>query len=258
MMQLQTPEAGKEMMLDALPGGHQIVADGMPQPLKDCLGRGPRCADRQQSGHYCADFQALNIGADDIVVSFNNCIPAPLLSRKASMCSFMGSMHQTPTFSAFLMGLGCSGFSNSRVSVVSRCWWGVLRRSVPCREWPSNGSGFHCRRCGTTRWTDREKTLCRPSTGFNALVLFDWLRGHAGYTYQLMTLGFPMKQENSGAVMRGLMSRIGWKSRTSPSFHYSVAPGGKYCFVANESCVVYGCRRGESGLTLIFKGVGEC
>jgi hypothetical protein len=29
-----------------------------------------------------------------------------------------------------------------------------------------------------------------PTTGFNALVLFDWLRGHAGYRYQLVTLGF--------------------------------------------------------------------
>lgn len=26
--------------------------------------------------------------------------------------------------------------------------------------------------------------------GFNALVLFEWLRGHAGYNYQLLTLGF--------------------------------------------------------------------
>lgn len=34
------------------------------------------------------------------------------------------------------------------------------------------------------------KRYVGPSTGFNALVLFDWLRGHAGYTYQLMTLGF--------------------------------------------------------------------
>lgn len=34
------------------------------------------------------------------------------------------------------------------------------------------------------------KRYVGPSTGFNTLVLFDWLRGHLGYTYQLMTLGF--------------------------------------------------------------------
>ena len=34
------------------------------------------------------------------------------------------------------------------------------------------------------------KRYVGPSTGFNTLVLFDWLRGHVGYTYQLMTLGF--------------------------------------------------------------------
>jgi hypothetical protein len=39
---------------------------------------------------------------------------------------------------------------------------------------------------------DREggKRYVGPSTGFNALVLFDWLRGHAGYDYQIITLGF--------------------------------------------------------------------
>lgn len=96
MTQLQTPEAGKEMMLDALPGGHQIVADGMPQPLKDCLGR---------------------------VALYWERIPLPAL-------------------------------------------W----------NYPVDRPGG--------------KRYVGPSTGFNALVLFDWLRGHAGYTYQLMTLGF--------------------------------------------------------------------
>jgi hypothetical protein len=34
------------------------------------------------------------------------------------------------------------------------------------------------------------KRYVGPSTGFNTLVLFDWLRGEAGYGYQVLTLGF--------------------------------------------------------------------
>jgi hypothetical protein len=34
------------------------------------------------------------------------------------------------------------------------------------------------------------KRYVGPSTGFNVLVLLDWLRRHHGYSFELLTLGF--------------------------------------------------------------------
>ena len=34
------------------------------------------------------------------------------------------------------------------------------------------------------------KPFAGPSTGFNAMVVFDWLLGRPGYTYELFALGF--------------------------------------------------------------------
>lgn len=192
MMQLQTPEAGKEMMLDALPGGHQIVADGMPQPLKDCLGRAARVVLIANNPAITAtDFQALDIGADDIVVSFNNCIPAPLLSAQ-SVNVFVHGFNAPDVYffglpygpqvqrlfeqsgeRCFTMLVGCTG----QICPLPRVALYWERIPLPALwNYPVDRPGG--------------KRYVGPSTGFNALVLFDWLRGHAGYTYQLMTLGF--------------------------------------------------------------------
>lgn len=72
------------MALDALPGGHQSVLEALPAPLQACLSRAPRVVlIANNPAITAADFQALNIGVDDVVVSFNTCIKASLLDSRS-------------------------------------------------------------------------------------------------------------------------------------------------------------------------------
>lgn len=192
MIDPQPPQAGPEMMLDALPGGHQSVIDGLPAELKEYL----RCAARvvlvaNNPAITEADFQALNIGADDVVVSFNTCAKSALLSSQsvnvfvhgfnAPDAYFFGlpyeprvqQLFNNPAARCFTMLVG----STAAMCALPRValYWERIPLP-PLWNYPVDRPGG--------------KRYVGPSTGFNALVLFDWLRGHAGYTYQLMTLGF--------------------------------------------------------------------
>ncbi|MCF4998856.1 hypothetical protein GIW70_05270 [Pseudomonas syringae] len=191
-MALQSPPAGEHMALDALPGGHQSVPDAFSPALKACLQRAPRVVlIANNPAITAADFQALNVGVDDVVVSFNLCVKAPLLDPR----SVNVFVHGFNAPDAYFFGLPCSNqvqrlFDRS----LDRCFTvlvgvtgdmspmpGVtlLRERIPLAplwNYPVNRPGG--------------KRYVGPSTGFNALVVFDWLRAHAGYNYRLMTLGF--------------------------------------------------------------------
>lgn len=192
MMPLQPPQTGEEMLLDALPGGYQSVADGMPQELKDYLSRAVRVVLVANNPAITpADFQALNIGAQDIVVSFNTCIQAPLLTAQ-SVNLFV---HGFNAPDAYFFGLPY-GPQVQRLFELSgeRCF--TMLVGCTAQLCPLPRVALYWERIPLpTLWNypvDRPggKRYVGPSTGFNALVLLDWLRGHAGYTYQLMTLGF--------------------------------------------------------------------
>ena len=72
------------MALDALPGGNQSVLGALPEPLRECLSRAHRVVlIANNPAITAADFQALNISANDVVVSFNTCIKAPLLNEQS-------------------------------------------------------------------------------------------------------------------------------------------------------------------------------
>ncbi|MHA6136061.1 hypothetical protein ACX3YC_01080 [Pseudomonas mohnii] len=164
----------------------------MPQQLKDCLSRAARVVLVANNPAITpADFQTLDIGADDIVVSFNTCIPAPLLSAQsvnvfvhgfnAPDAYFFGlpygpqvqRLFEQSGERCFTMLVGCTG----QICPLPRVALYWERIPLPALwNYPVDRPGG--------------KRYVGPSTGFNALVLFDWLRGHAGYTYQLMTLGF--------------------------------------------------------------------
>lgn len=181
-----------EMALDRLPGGDQSVFDAIPQALKDCLGNASRVVLVANNPAITeADFQALGIGRDDVVVTFNTCVKSALLDRQsvnvfvhgfnAPDAYFFGlpykpevqRLFESPQARCFTMLVGCTGPMSPLPGVT------LYRERIPLPAlW-----NYPVDRPGGKRYVG-------PSTGFNALVVFDWLRGHAGYTYTLMTLGF--------------------------------------------------------------------
>jgi hypothetical protein len=188
----RVPQAGNEMALDELPGGHQSLLGALPQALKDCLARASRVVlVANNPAITAADVQALDIGRDDVIVTFNTCAKSALLSPQsvnvfvhgfnAPDAHFFGlpykpevqRLFDLPGARCFSMLVGCTGEMSPLPGVA--LYWERMPLP-PLWNYPSDRPGG--------------KRYVGPSTGFNALVLFDWLRGHAGYTYQVMTLGF--------------------------------------------------------------------
>lgn len=192
MVDSQPLQPGDQMALDALPGGHQSVIDGLPAALKACLRGAARVVLVANNPAISAtDFQALNIGADDVVVSFNHCVKSELLNPQSVNVFVHGfnspdayffglpygprvqQLFNDPDARCFTMLVGCTG-AMCALPQVALFWERIPL--PPLWNYPVDRPGG--------------KRYVGPTTGFNALVLFDWLRSHAGYTYQLMTLGF--------------------------------------------------------------------
>lgn len=179
------------MALDALPGGDQSVLGALPTELLDCLSRAPRVVlIANNPAITAADFQALNIGADDVVVSFNTCIKAALLNKQSVNVFVHGYNAPDAYFWSALRAAGTADVRTGERTLFPACWWAAppmcpLPRVAmywdriplpPLWNYPVDRPGG--------------KRYVGPSTGFNTLVVFDWLRAHAGYNYQLLTLGF--------------------------------------------------------------------
>lgn len=191
-MENQQPRASEHMALDALPGGHQSVLRALPIALQSCLREANRVVLVANNPAITeADFHALNIGVDDVVVSFNTCVKGALLTPRsvnlfvhgfnAPDAYFFGlpygpevqRLFRQPDARCFTLLVGCTA-AICPLSDVALYW---ERIPLPALwNYPVDRPGG--------------KRYVGPSTGFNALVLFDWLRGHPGFDYQLMTLGF--------------------------------------------------------------------
>ncbi|MBJ2347977.1 MULTISPECIES: hypothetical protein [Pseudomonas] len=188
----RVPRINDEMALDKLPGGHQSLMGALPQALKNCLERAARVVlVANNPAITAADFQALDIGSDDVVVTFNTCVKSALLRPhsvnvfvhgfNAPDAYFFGLPYNAevqrlfglPDARCFTMLVGCTG-NMSPLPGVTLYW--ERMPLPPLWNYPVDREGG--------------KRYVGPSTGFNALVLFDWLRGHAGYNYQIFTLGF--------------------------------------------------------------------
>lgn len=199
------PEGNKtssDYVLSALPGAHQDILSALPDALKTCLQHAPRVVLVANNPAITReDFQALDIGANDVVVSFNKCLKYDLISPasvnvfvhgfNAPDCYFFGLPYQAelqqmidqPDARCFTILVGCSDAMSPLPSVA------LYRDRIPL---PALLNYPVARPDG--------KRYVGPTTGFNALVLFDWLRGHAGYCYQLVTLGF---SNEAGKFWRG-------------------------------------------------------
>lgn len=180
------------MALDALPGGDQAVFEALPAELRDCLSRAARVLlIANNPAITAADFQALNLGADDVVVSFNTCIKATLLNEHSVNVFVHG--YNAPD--AYFFGLPYGPHVQHMFERSGeRCFSMLVGCAAPMCPLPRVAM-YRDRIPLPPLWhypVDRPggKRYVGPSTGFNTLVLFDWLRGEAGYGYELLTLGF--------------------------------------------------------------------
>lgn len=191
-MENQQPRIDESMALGALPGGDQSILDSLPLALRECLRKATRVVLVANNPAITqADFQALNIGVDDVVVSFNKCVLATLLSPQ----SVNVFVHGFNAPDAYFFGLPC-GPEVQRLfkQAEARCFTLL----VGCTEamCPMPQVALYRERIPLPPlWNypvDRpdSKRYVGPTTGFNALVVFDWLRGLPEFNYQLITLGF--------------------------------------------------------------------
>ncbi len=183
---------GEEMDLDALPGGGQDILGAVAERLLGCL----RDAERvvlvaNNPAIEAVDFEALELGPRDVVVSFNLCIKWPLLSNRwtnvfvhgfnAPDHYFFGlpyspevqALWQNPQGRCFTVLVGVADAMSALPDVT------LLRERMPL---PVLWNYPLARADG--------KRFVGPTTGFNALVLFDWLRREQGLNYKLLTLGY--------------------------------------------------------------------
>lgn len=178
--------------LNAHPGGDQNIVAALPEALAECLAKARRlifiannpCIGRD-------DVAALAIGVNDVVVSFNLCSKLDLLAGEnanilvhgfnAPDHYFFGLPYQPEVAatldrlkgSCFTMLVGCAAPMSALPDVM------LLRDRIPLPvlwNYPTDRPGG--------------KRYVGPSTGFNAMVVLDALRGLLGFDYQMLALGF--------------------------------------------------------------------
>ena len=176
-----------------LPGADQDVFGALPAALRQCLANASRVILIANNPAITqADFDALGVGADDVVVSFNLCTKAALL-KPESVNLFV---HGFNAPDRYFFGLPASADvqkflarpDSRRFTLLVGCavplcpmpevalYWDRIPLPALAELYPVN--------------RPNGKRFVGPSTGFNVLVLLDWLRAHAHYSYRLMTLGF--------------------------------------------------------------------
>lgn len=169
-----------------------MLLEGLPANLREHLGRARRLiliANNPAIGP--ADIQALDLGADDVVVGFNLHLKAALLPDEPVHVLVHGyNKGDARFFGLPLQG----GVARLFAAEPSRRFSILLAGYDPLCPMP--GVGFYQGRLplevlqAYPRVGPAGKVIVGPTTGFTSMVLFDWLRRECGYGYELCTLGF--------------------------------------------------------------------
>ncbi|WP_263261290.1 hypothetical protein [Pseudomonas sp. RIT-PI-S] len=182
----------ERMDLTALPGGDQDIVTALPPALARRLATTRRVILVANNPAICrGDFEALRIGQDDVVVSFNACIKADLLQSDSTNVF----VHGFNAPDRYFFGLPYRGEINDLlVRAGPRCFTILVGCAAPMSPVPGVML-LRDRIPLPALWNypiDRPggKRYVGPSTGFNTMVLFDALRQRQGYGYQIIALGF--------------------------------------------------------------------
>lgn len=137
------------------------------------------------------DMSRLGLGANDIVVYFNGCVPYSLIDPKVINVFFHGFNVEDRYF----FGLPY----RREIVELFRCAPGrcfTVLMGVDEALCPLRGVGYFSGALPLPALIDYpllDKSGSRrvvPSTGFRVVALFDWLRTHGGFSFELMCLGF--------------------------------------------------------------------
>lgn len=180
------------MDLSAHSGGDQDILGAFPDALLACL----RAAQRvvlvaNNPAIDAADFAALHIGPRDVVVSFNACVKWPLLTAE----SVNVFVHGFNAPDHYFFGLPYRPELQALwAAAPARCFTMLVGVAAPMSAVP-RVTLLRERMPLPPLWNyplahANGKRFVGPSSGFNALVLFDWLRRELGLGYQLLTLGY--------------------------------------------------------------------
>lgn len=148
-----------------------------------------------------ADMAALDIGDDDVVVSFNTCIQWPLLSTRWTNVLVHGFNEPDKYF----FGLPCSPPVQALLDA-SKGGGFTLLMGCTGQITPLPGVALLWRNfplpiiANYPVYRPSGKLFAGPTTGFTTLVLFDVLRRECGYNFRLLTLGF---SNEAGNLWRG-------------------------------------------------------
>jgi hypothetical protein len=176
----------------ALPGADQDVFNALPTALRQCLANAARVILIANNPAISAeDFDALEVGADDVVFSFNLCTKAALLTPE----SVNVFVHGFNAPDCYFFGLPYAADVQQLLdNVRSRCFTMLVGCAQPLCPLPD--VALYWDRIPLPALTEypidrpNGKRYVGPTTGFNVLVLLDWLRVRGGYHYRLLTLGF--------------------------------------------------------------------
>lgn len=178
------------------------MEDNLPPELREFLG----CAERvilvaNNPAISAADFEALAPGPRDVVVSFNTAIKAELLSDETVNVFVHGYHGQEFNF----FGLPCRPcITRLFEQSAKRCFTLLVGVVNPMSALPR--VAIYEDRIPLPTLLDYPrirpsgKPFAGPSTGFNAMVVFDWLLGRSGYSYELLALGF---SNEAGTLWKG-------------------------------------------------------
>ncbi len=176
-----------------LPGADQDAFGALPAALRQCLANASRVILIANNPAITpADFDALGVGTDDVVVSFNLCTKAALL-KPESVNLFV---HGFNAPDRYFFGLPATAeVQRFAAQPGARCFTLLVGCAVPLCPLPDVAlywDRIPLPALAEHYPVDRPngKRFVGPSTGFNVLVLLDWLRAHSGYRYRLTTLGF--------------------------------------------------------------------
>lgn len=178
------------------------VESNLPPELRELLGRARRVVLVANNPAIRAeDFDALELGGRDVVVSFNTAIKAELLPVSATQVFVHGYHGQD----FYFFGLPCRRcISDLFQQAPQRCFTLLVGVVKPMSALPR--VAVYEDRIPLAPLLDYPKLrsdgkpFAGPSTGFNGMVLFDWLRERPGYSYDLFALGF---SNEAGKLWKG-------------------------------------------------------
>lgn len=137
------------------------------------------------------DMVGLQLGARDVVVYFNNCIPYRLIDPRVVNVFFHGFNVEDRYFFGLPYRPEIAALFQGRRGRCFTVLMGVDEELCPLPDVGYFTGRLPLSALANYPRLDKEgRRGVVPSTGFRVMALFDWLRSHGGFSCELLCLGF--------------------------------------------------------------------